>query len=173
MARARCPLVVAVSVMHPPSCGSRSSAPRDGAPGEPSGLTRRAASVEGHVRHRVTSGLLSTRRWWRRALPRRRRGGGRTLAKARDHIRDATALWFEVGPDAFIVIEDIRFPKPVKATVDRARKERAKAQAGQEAAAGATEKAARALVDEGWLSVRDPADILGLSHQRVQQILAS
>ena len=100
-------------------------------------------------------------------------GGGRTLAKARDHIRDATALWFEVAPDAFIVIEDIRFPKPVKATVDRARKERAKAQAGQEAAAGATEKAARALVDEGWLSVRDAADILGLSHQRVQQILAS
>ena len=118
----RCPLVVAVSVMHPPSCGSRSSAPRDGAPGEPSGLTRRAASVEGHVRHRVTSGLLSTRRWWRRALPRRRRGGGRTLAKAHDHIRDATALWFEVAPGAFIVIEDIRFPKPVKATVDRAGK---------------------------------------------------
>ena len=90
-------------------------------------------------------------------------GCGRTLAKARDHIRDGTALRFEVAPDAFIVIEDIRLPKPIKATVDRAGKERAKAQAVQEAAAGATEKAARALVDEGWLSVRDAADILGLS----------
>jgi predicted RNase H-like HicB family nuclease len=98
---------------------------------------------------------------------------GRTLAKARDHIRDATALWFEVAPDAFILVEDIRLPKPVKATVDRARKERAKAQAVQEAAAGATQKAARALVEEGRLSVRDAADILGLSHQRVQQLLAS
>jgi predicted RNase H-like HicB family nuclease len=98
---------------------------------------------------------------------------GRTLAKARDHIRDATALWFEVAPDAFVLIEDIRLPKPVKVTVDRARKERAKAQAVQEAAAGATRKAARALVEEGQLSVRDAADVLGLSHQRVQQLLVS
>ena len=98
---------------------------------------------------------------------------GRTLAKARDHIRDATALWFEVSPDAFILVEDIRLPKPVKATVDRARTQRAKAQAVQEAAADATRKAARALVEEGQLSVRDAADVLGLSHQRVQQLLAS
>lgn len=98
---------------------------------------------------------------------------GRTLAKARDHIREATALWFEVAPDAFILAEDIQLPKPVKATVDRARKQRAKAQAVQSAAADATHKAARALVEEGQLSVRDAADILGLSHQRVQQLLAS
>ena len=97
---------------------------------------------------------------------------GRTLAKARDHIRDATALWFEVAPDAFTIIEDIRLPKPVKTTVDRAREERARAQAVQEAAAIATREAARALVEEGRLSVRDAADILGLSHQRVQQLLA-
>jgi predicted RNase H-like HicB family nuclease len=98
---------------------------------------------------------------------------GRTLATARDHIRDAAALWFDVAPDAFTLVEDIRLPKPVRVTVERARKERAKAQAVQEAAAGATKKAARALVGEGRLSIRDTADILGLSHQRIQQLLVS
>lgn len=40
---------------------------------------------------------------------------GRTLAKARDHIRDATALWFEVAPEEVVFVEDIRLPAPVKA----------------------------------------------------------
>ncbi len=65
---------------------------------------------------------------------------GRTLAKAREHIVDASALWFEVPPEDLDLVEDIRLP---------------------------------ALVKDGRLSVRDAADVLGLSHQRVQQLLAS
>jgi len=98
---------------------------------------------------------------------------GRTLAKAREHIVDATALWFEVAPEDLNLVEDIRLPAPVKAALELARKEREHAQAAQEAAAGATRDAARALVKDGRLSVRDAADVLGLSHQRVQQLLAS
>ena len=97
---------------------------------------------------------------------------GRTLAKAREHIVDATALWFEVAPEDLNVVEDVRLPAPVKAALELARKEREHAQAAQEAAAGATRDAARALVKDGRLSVRDAADVLGVSHQRVQQLLA-
>jgi predicted RNase H-like HicB family nuclease len=98
---------------------------------------------------------------------------GRTLAKAREHIVDASALWFAVALEDVHLVEDIRLPAPVKASLELARQEREHAQAAQEAAAGATRDAARALVKDGRLSVRDAADMLGLSHQRVQQLLAS
>jgi predicted RNase H-like HicB family nuclease len=41
---------------------------------------------------------------------------GRTLAKAREHILDASALWFEVAPEELNLVEDIRLPAPVKAS---------------------------------------------------------
>ncbi len=69
---------------------------------------------------------------------------GRTLAKAREHILDASTLWFEVAPEELNLVEDIRLPAPVKASLELARQEREHAQMAQEAAAGATRDAARA-----------------------------
>jgi methyltransferase (TIGR00027 family) len=82
-------------------------------------------------------------------------------------------LWFEVAREELNLVEDIWLPAPVKASLELARQEREHAQAAQETAAGATRDAVRALVRDGRLSVRDAADVLGLSHQRVQQLLAS
>lgn len=98
---------------------------------------------------------------------------GRTLGKAREHIVDAAALWFDLAPAELDITEDIRLPGPVRASLELARQARQHAQEARDAASGATREAALALVREGNLSVRDAADMLGLSHQRVQQLLAS
>lgn len=98
---------------------------------------------------------------------------GRTLAKARAHIRDATALWFELDEDAFELIEDVRLPKAIKASLAKARRERERAEAASATALRTTREAAEALVRTGHLSVRDAAELLGLSHQRVQQLVGT
>jgi predicted RNase H-like HicB family nuclease len=97
---------------------------------------------------------------------------GRTLVKARGHIRDATALWFDVDADSFELVDDVQLPRKTKLSLERARDERTRAAAAQERAVASTRAAARALVDGARLSLRDAADLLGLSHQRVQQLLA-
>ncbi len=96
---------------------------------------------------------------------------GRTLAKARENIRDATALWFETEPDSLTLVDDVRLPPKARTSAARAHQARLRATAAQEAAATATKAAAVALVRDGQLSVRDAAEILGLSHQRVQQLM--
>jgi predicted RNase H-like HicB family nuclease len=96
---------------------------------------------------------------------------GRSLIKARKNIHDAAALWFEIHPAALQLDEDLRLPGSIGTKVARAGKLREQAEVAQEKAAQATVAAARALVDDAQLTLRDAGAILGLSHQRVQQIL--
>jgi predicted RNase H-like HicB family nuclease len=98
---------------------------------------------------------------------------GRTLAKAREHIRDATALWFDVAEDSFELDEDVQLPPKTKAIVERARVERERAEAAHKNALAKTRAAALNLVENQHLTMRDAAELLGMSHQRVQQLLAS
>jgi predicted RNase H-like HicB family nuclease len=98
---------------------------------------------------------------------------GRTLAKARTHIREAAAVWFDVEEDAFEVAEELRLPKPVKDRLARALRGRERAELAKETALSLTREAAEALVRTSHLSTRDAADLLGLSPQRVQQVLAA
>ena len=99
----------------------------------------------------------------------------RNIASGRNHIREAISMVANADWDTFDIDVEYRLPKAQQAAVAKARRtrERAEEAARQAAeAARATEAAVRAL-QEGptKLGTRDMAELVGVSHQRVAQIL--
>jgi predicted RNase H-like HicB family nuclease len=94
---------------------------------------------------------------------------GRTLEQARTRLREALGLWIDRPEDA-VIEETIRLPADLKAAIQRSRRTRKRAEREHENAQEQTRAAAEALVDEG-VSLRDAGELLGLSHQRVQQLV--
>lgn len=92
---------------------------------------------------------------------------GRSLSSARAHVHEAAELWFDAGPVA--VIDE--FPTWISQPLGETVPVRREAELAAEAAAEATINAVRSLTDNG-LSRRDVADLLGVSYQRVQQLVA-
>jgi len=95
---------------------------------------------------------------------------GRTLDQARRRIREALSLWVDDAGRAELV-EDVRLPAAVKEVISRSRDSRREAETKRVKAQEATCHAARTLVDDLHLGLRDTAELLGLSHQRVQQLI--
>ena len=95
---------------------------------------------------------------------------GRTLEQARRRIREALGLWVDGAEEAELV-EEVRLPKHALDAVRRSQSARRRARADAERAQAVTVEAARTLVDDLQLGMRDAADLLGLSHQRVQQLV--
>jgi predicted RNase H-like HicB family nuclease len=99
---------------------------------------------------------------------------GRTLGKAREYIVDALALWLDEPVDvvrARIEFEIPDLPEPIRQAAQLAVGARVLAECVSNEAAELMTAGASALVVDGHLSIRDAAEILGLSHQRVHQIL--
>ena len=95
---------------------------------------------------------------------------GRTLDQARRRLREALALWVD-EPDKAELVEDVRLPANVKAAVRASRADRRRAEEQRAEASASTTRAARALVHELGVGFRDAAELLGVSHQRVQQLV--
>ncbi len=95
---------------------------------------------------------------------------GRTLRQAEARIREALALWLDREPDGLEVTPE--WPRELETIASEVSEDRRNASASAERAGATTAKAAKKLARMG-LSRRDTADVLGISHQRVQQILVS
>ena len=112
--------------------------------------------------------------WW--AVHVRERPGVftqvRRLDQAEEMARDAIAMFEGRRADSFTIEVDAVPPSGTGKVVGRARHARAEAEAAQSAASEATVAAALALV-RGGLTVRDAGMLLGLSHQRIAQVIRS
>jgi predicted RNase H-like HicB family nuclease len=98
---------------------------------------------------------------------------GRTVPKALEHLHEAAALWFDVDPDE-IHIDELHLDlanRSIDVCVQRALVARNDLEVAQRAAAEATVEAAHLLLNEGGASIRDTAAILGISHQRIHQLV--
>lgn len=95
---------------------------------------------------------------------------GRSLVEAKRRIREAVELWVD-DADRTELTDDVRLPRDASVAVRRSRAARERLERSRDVAARETAVAARALVKDLHLGVRDAAELLGLSHQRVQQIL--
>jgi predicted RNase H-like HicB family nuclease len=94
---------------------------------------------------------------------------GRSIGQALNRTREALSLFVD-DADQAVLQEDVLVPTPLRRAAASGR--RAKAHA--DSVVAATQEALRsaaATLTEGGLSRRDAATLLGISHQRVQQLL--
>jgi len=96
---------------------------------------------------------------------------GRSIRQAQSRIREALGLWVDDADQAEL-IPDIRLPRQARTVVSRAKAARARALKDQQEAAKAARDASRCLAALG-LSARDASEVLGISHQRAQQLRSS
>jgi predicted RNase H-like HicB family nuclease len=98
---------------------------------------------------------------------------GRTLRRTKEYLRDALGLVLDVAPESLDIAYHIRLSGGVGDLVEAAAAARLRAEEVVEESRRATEDAAVALVQDAKLSRRDAAAALGLSYQRVDQLIRS
>ena len=94
---------------------------------------------------------------------------GRTLRQAETRIHEALALWLDRDPDGLVITPE--WPQDLVEIASAVSQARDAAAATMQKAGATTVEAAKKL-DRMGLSRRDAAEVLGVSHQRVQQLLA-
>jgi predicted RNase H-like HicB family nuclease len=98
---------------------------------------------------------------------------GRTLAKAEANAREALAAWFDVEDEqVFELLPQIKLEAALISRAVEAKRRREELRVAEAEAAQLTTEVVVDLARKG-LSTRDIAYIVGISFQRVQQLLAA
>jgi hypothetical protein len=96
---------------------------------------------------------------------------GRSLAEGCRRIREALGLFIDEHAAAKVeLVDDVRLPAGTGDVVREVAAARAQLDVVQAQAMMATAAAAKALTRKAGLSVRDAAEMLGISYQGVQQL---
>ena len=95
---------------------------------------------------------------------------GRSIAQARTRVREALGLFVD-GAETAELVDDIRVGAGMLNAILKARRARKAADRQQKLATLASRAAAKKLVAK--MSVRDAGEVLGVSHQYVQQLASS
>jgi predicted RNase H-like HicB family nuclease len=93
---------------------------------------------------------------------------GRTIAQARERIREALAL-FNEHADTARLEDDVRLPGDVNRLVSAQRSARSKQEAMEAELRALNVKVARVLTKRVGLSLRDAGELLGASQESVRQ----
>ena len=94
----------------------------------------------------------------------------RTIASARERILEAMKA---ADRSHFTLVEHVDMPAQVRKKVDAARAARAHAEEAQESAQEILHAALEVLKKDLGVSLRDAAELLGISHQRAHQVLGA
>jgi DNA-directed RNA polymerase sigma subunit (sigma70/sigma32) len=111
--------------------------------------------------------------WWAIRVPEVRGAfsQARRLGQVERMVRDVVALALEVEPDSFDVRLEVTLPEPSRRALEQARELRHEAQLAAASATRATVEAARSMIDSDGLTIREVGQLLGLSHQRIAQLM--
>ena len=97
---------------------------------------------------------------------------GRTIEQARRRIREALGLFVDHADKAEL-IDDVVLPANARTLLKRVLSTRKRAEEEAIKLQNTTAEAAQVLTKDLGVSVRDAGELLGLSHQRVHQLLTA